>query len=64
MDLETSITCSNCANVIKVKVKEMVPGKKKRCPKCSTEIVFSKEDGRNSQQALAELNKSMKNRFR
>lgn len=63
MDLETSITCPGCTHVMKIKMRDMVPGKKKRCTSCNTDIVFSKEDGRKSQQALAELNKSKKNRF-
>jgi predicted RNA-binding Zn-ribbon protein involved in translation (DUF1610 family) len=63
MNPDANVTCASCAQVFKVKVKEMVPGKKKHCPNCKAEMVFSKEDGRKSQQMLADINKSMKNRF-
>ena len=63
MDLSTDIECPNCKKKIQIKIKEMVPGRKKSCPKCRTEIKFTGDDGRKAQKALDDLEKSMKNLF-
>ena len=55
MDLETSIDCPACKNAMKVKIKEMVPEKKKACPRCGATITFAGNDGRKTQKAIDDL---------
>lgn len=64
MDLDSDIECPGCKKKIKVKIKEMVPGRKKVCPSCRSEIRFSGDDGRKTQKALDDLDKTMKNLFK
>lgn len=64
MDLDIDIECPSCKKKISVKVKEMVPGRKKKCPSCRSEIKFSGDDGRKAQKALDDLEKTMKNMFK
>jgi hypothetical protein len=49
---------------MRLKVKEMVPGTKKRCPGCGTGISFAGDDGRKTQRALDNLEKGIKNLFK
>lgn len=63
MELDTEIECPNCNQKINIKVKEMVPGRKKVCPHCHSEIKFSGDDGREAQKALDDLEKTIKNLF-
>jgi uncharacterized paraquat-inducible protein A len=60
MDLETSIDCPACKSEVKVKIKEMVPGKKKACPRCGAEITFAGDDGRKTQKAIDNLRSQFK----
>ena len=59
-DLEAKVTCPNCGHQIKIKVKEMVPGRTKSCPYCHATINFTGDDGRKAQKALDDLEKSLK----
>jgi DNA-directed RNA polymerase subunit RPC12/RpoP len=60
MDLEASIECPNCMRKTKIKVKEMVPGRKKTCSGCGAEFSFTGDDGRKAQKALDDLKKLVK----
>lgn len=64
MELEADIKCPDCKRSIKLKVKEMVPGTKKKCPSCGTGIPFAGDDGRKTQRALDDLEKGIKNLFK
>ena len=64
MDLEADINCPGCKRKIKIKVKEMVPGRKKTCSFCRSEIQFSGDDGRKAQKAVDDFEKSLKNLFK
>lgn len=64
MDLEADINCPGCKRKIKIKVKEMVPGRNKTCSYCRAEIQFSGDDGRKAQKALDDFEKTLKNCFR
>lgn len=64
MDLDTDFECPNCSRKIKIKIGEMVPERKKRCPSCRAEITFSGDDGRKTQKAMDDLEKSLKNLFK
>ncbi len=59
-DLETKVGCPNCHHQIRIKVKEMVPGRIRHCPYCQTEIRFSGDDGRKTQKELDDFEKSLK----
>ena len=60
MELKTDVTCPKCGHKFSIKVADMVPGRKTRCPRCPTEITFSGDDGRKAQQALDDLERSLK----
>lgn len=64
MDLDFDVTCPNCKKKIKLKVKDMVPGKKSHCTSCKCEISFSGNDGRKIQKELDDFEKKMKNLFK
>lgn len=64
MKLEVDIKCPNCQKMMKTKFEEMVPGKKKNCPHCETEIIFTGDDMRKAQKAIDDFEKSMKNMFK
>ena len=59
-DLETEFVCPNCKRKMKIKIKEMVPGRTKKCPSCDLTICFSGDDGRKAQGALDNLQKTLK----
>jgi hypothetical protein len=59
-DLYAEIECPNCGHSIRIKVKEMVPGRSKRCPCCATAIEFSGDDGRKVQRALNDFERELK----
>lgn len=64
MDLDFDLECPNCKKKIKIKVKEMSPGKKRNCPNCKSEILFSGSDGSKIQKEIDNLEKTMKNLFK
>jgi uncharacterized paraquat-inducible protein A len=64
MDIETEIACPGCKRKIKIKLKEMIPNRKKNCPSCNTQITFTGDDGRKAQKALDDLQKELKNLFK
>lgn len=59
-DLETDVQCPNCNQSVRLKVKEMVPGRTKPCPYCRAEFRFSGDDGRQVQRELDDLERSIK----
>lgn len=64
MKLETDVECPGCKRKIKIKIEEMVPGKKKKCPNCNAEISFTGDDGRKTQRAVDDFEKNLKNMFK
>lgn len=58
-DLRTEIECPNCGRKIRIKSKEMVPGRTKRC-RCGYEIKFTGDDGRRMQRAANDLERELK----
>lgn len=64
MNLEADIECSECKRKVKIPVKDMVPGRSKRCPGCNTEFKFNGDDGRKAQKALDDFEKSVKDLFK
>lgn len=60
MDLDFDFECPKCKKKIKMKVKELIPGKKKDCPNCKSEIIFSGSDGRKIQNEIDNLKKMFK----
>lgn len=59
-DLEAEITCPNCRRKMKIKVKEMIPGKMQKCPSCNMVIRFSGDDGRKMQRVLDDFQRTLK----
>ena len=57
-DLTVEVTCPNCKRRVKIKVKEMVPGRSKSCPYCQAQFQFTGDDGRHVQQVLDDLESS------
>jgi hypothetical protein len=64
MELEAPVACPACKRGMKIKVKDMVPGRKKKCSACGAETTFSGDDGRKTQKALDDLQKKMKTLFK
>ncbi len=64
MNLEAKMNCPNCNKNISVLIKEMIPGRRKRCSSCNADIKFSGDDGRRAQKALDDFEKSLKNMFK
>jgi PHP family Zn ribbon phosphoesterase len=60
MQLEADVTCPGCNRNFKLKVKEMVPGRSKKCPKCGASIHFKGDDGRKAQKAMDDLMRTLK----
>lgn len=58
-DLTAEINCPNCNRRVKIKVKEMVPGRTKRLS-CGCTIQFTGNDGRQVQRALGDLENQLK----
>lgn len=58
-DLTADISCPTCNRKVKVKVKEMVPGRSKRLS-CGCTIQFSGDDGRQVQKALDDFERQLK----
>jgi transcription elongation factor Elf1 len=59
-DLKVKIQCPNCQHSAQIKVKEMVPGYTKNCPSCGAQFNSKGDDGRKVQQALDDLNHTLK----
>jgi transcription elongation factor Elf1 len=59
-DIDADFECPNCKRKIKIKIKEMVPGRTKNCPSCGLVIRFSGDDGRRAQRALDDFEKNLK----
>lgn len=60
MDLETEIKCPSCGRNLKIKAREMIPGRSQNCPGCGTRVRFSGDDGRKTQKALDDVTKTLK----
>lgn len=59
-DLEANVKCPNCGKPIRVKVREMVPGRSRACPhQCGATIRFTGDDGRKVQKALDDLERTI-----
>lgn len=58
-DLTAKINCPNCGRQIRLKIKEMVPGRSKRLS-CGCVVQFTGDDGRQAQKALDDFQKSLK----
>lgn len=58
-NLTAEISCPNCNRRVKIKVKEMVPGRSKRLS-CGCTIQFTGDDGRQVQRALDDLENQLK----
>ena len=64
MKLEFDFECPRCKRKSQMKVEEIVPSRRKKCPRCGADIEFSGDDGRKMQRAFDDFEKSMKNMFR
>ena len=60
MDLVADIDCPSCKRKLSLKIKEMVPGRTKKCLGCNTTIEFSGDDGRRTQRAIDSFEKKLK----
>lgn len=60
MELKANIKCPKCHRILKIPVRQMVPGTSKSCPSCSTVINFSGDDGRKVQKATDDLLRSIR----
>jgi DNA-directed RNA polymerase subunit RPC12/RpoP len=59
-DLHMDIRCRNCGHKTRIRVKEMIPGRSKRCSGCGTTLQFSGDDGRRVQRSLDDLEPQLK----
>lgn len=59
-NLEVKISCPNCEGIVRIKVKDMVPGRSKPCPHCQVSFKFTGDDGRKAQRALDNLERTLK----
>lgn len=62
-DLIADFHCPQCNRKVKIKVKEMIPGTRRRLG-CGCTIRFTGDDGRKMQRALDELERKLKRLFR
>jgi ribosomal protein S27AE len=60
MELKKDIKCPNCGRMFTIKVRDMVPGRKDRCPNCGAGVSFTGADGRKVQRALDDLQRTLK----
>lgn len=58
-DLVTNIQCPNCRHNLRVKIKEMVPGRSKRCG-CGCVVRFEGDNGRQVQLELGKLERELR----
>ena len=61
MKMEISITCPNCKRQFDQRVEDMRPRNTRQCPSCGSVIQFTGDDGRKTQRALDDLQKSLRN---
>ena len=54
------IKCPGCGHTTRVKVRELVPGRSRRCRSCAATFQSSGEDGRRVQRALNDLERELK----
>ena len=59
-EMRVDVRCPCCGHRASNRVREMVPGRSKRCPHCSTMFEFSGDDGRQTQRALDDLERTLK----
>jgi transcription elongation factor Elf1 len=59
-NLEVDFNCPNCQHRIRVLIKDVVPGRTKKCPSCQSPIQFTGDDGRKVQRELDKLEKTIK----
>lgn len=57
-DLTAEINCPSCNRKVRIKVRDMVPGRSKRLS-CGCTIRFSGDDGRQVQRALDDLRRQL-----
>ena len=60
MKLEIDIYCSQCGKRHKQRVEQMRPGNVGHCPSCGIAIEFTGDDGRKTQKAFDDLDKTLK----
>lgn len=58
-DLTAEINCPSCNRKVRIKVRDMVPGRSKRLS-CGCTIQFSGDDGRQVQRALDDLSRQLR----
>jgi len=58
--LRAEVPCPNCNRKFKIRVEDMRPGNSRSCPSCGVTINFRGDDGRKTQKALDDLEKTMK----
>lgn len=58
MDMEVPLTCPNCKETIKMKLKELHPGNSVTCA-CGAKINFTGDDMRKAQAALDNLTRQL-----
>lgn len=58
-DLTAEISCPSCNRKVRIKVRDMVPGRSKRLS-CGCTIQFSGDDGRQVQRALDDLSRQLR----
>ncbi|QUM85974.1 hypothetical protein [Moritella sp. 28] len=63
MNITTEIKCPGCETEIKVEISKMFSGNTIDCPKpdCNSKLEFEGDDGRDMQDALDGLSKTLKN---
>jgi CDGSH-type Zn-finger protein len=59
-EMHVNVRCPGCGHRVRIRVREMVPGRSKRCPYCSTTFKFSGDDGRKAQRAVDDLERTLK----
>ena len=58
--LSFDLECPSCHFKVQQRVEDMRPGASRNCPSCGVTINFSGDDGREVQQALDKLHRTMK----
>ena len=59
MKVGFDIACPHCGKSIKQRVDAMRPGHSRRCPSCGITIQFSGDDGRKTQKAFDDFEKTV-----
>jgi len=58
-DLNIDVRCPNCGRTMRVRMRDMVPGRSRRCI-CGCQIRFEGNDGRKVQRALEDVEREIK----